>query len=50
MLVPIPNPYSLLVIDQAFFGRTSLDPGGGEAVKENLGGGVLSTPSNPDHF
>ena len=50
MLVPIPNPYSLLVIDQAFFSRTSFDPGGGEAVKENLGGGVLLTPSNPDRF
>ena len=39
-----------MVIDQAFFGRTNFDPGVGEAVKENLGGGVLLTPSNPDRY
>ena len=41
-----PNPYRHLVTDQAFFGALALS----EAVKENLGGGVLLTPSNPDRF
>ena len=48
--VPIANPLIHLVIDPAFFGQTSFDSGGGGAVKENLGGGVLLTPSNPDRF
>ena len=48
--VPIPNPYSFgdCMTKHSSAALASIQ-GEGEALKENLGRGVLLTPSNPDH-